>query len=231
MTTKRFIAPLFPVLAVLCLVAASTTATNAETVFTFSCGAGVSATSSSGGANVCTSTTNSKTGVVTYHDPAASTPIYSWSVDGYNLTSTAGGWEYATANGNPAPGLKSGYAISGVADNTMTLTDGGAWFVFDGLDLKSGAAPTKANPENYTIIGYLDGVREFDITGTLSTTWTTTADSGLAVNDLVITLDDAKGTDYIDNLSITEAPEPTSLLLLGSGLLALGGMVRRKVRG
>jgi hypothetical protein len=232
MTAKLFTTPLFPMLAALCLIAVPAAAANAETIFTFGCGAGISATSLSGGDNICTSTTNKNTGVVTYHDPAANTPVYSWSLSSFDLTSTAGGWEYATSTGNPAPGLKTGHAISGGTANTMTLTDDGGWFVFDGVDLKSSATPTTANPMPYSVIGYLGGVQEFDITGNLSTTFTTTVDSGLMIDDLVITLNDSKGTDYIDNLSITEvdAPEPTSLLLLGSGLLALGGMVRRKIR-
>jgi hypothetical protein len=236
MTAKLFTAPLFPVLAALCLIAAPAAA-NADTIFTFSCGAGISATSSSGGASICTSTT--KNGVVTYHDPTAGKPVYSWSVDNFTLTSNTltgdgqvSGWQYATANGNPAPGLKTGFAISGVTSNTMTLTDSGGWFVFDGVDLKSSAKPTTANPMPYSVIGYMDGVMEFDITGNLSTTFTTTADSDLAIDELVLTLNDSKGTDYFDTLSITavDAPEPTSLLLLGSGLLALSGMVRRKIR-
>lgn len=248
MTTKSFAAPLFPVLAALCLIATPTIGANAETVFTFDCGAGVSATSSSGGAELCTTTTNKNTGVVTYHDPAASTVVYDWSVNSFDLTSTAGGWQYATGNGNAAPGLKTGSAVSGATTNTVELTDGGESFVFNGIDLMSGTASssslTSGTELSYSILGSLNGTQEFDLTGDLSGTakdWITTPGSGMDINDLVIVLSSTYHgknqtvptiTEYADNLSITEAgaPEPTSLLLLGSGLLALSGMVRRKIR-
>ena len=59
----------------------------------------------------------------------------------------------------------------------------------------------------------------------LTATNTSSPDTEFVVYD---TLTSAGAVFFVDNASVTPSPEPETLMLLGSGLLGLGGFVRRK---
>jgi hypothetical protein len=56
--------------------------------------------------------------------------------------------------------------------------------------------------------------------------------TGTGSDTILLSFRDDPAWMALDNVSVSQGttPEPSSLLLLGSGLLTLGGAIRRKVR-
>jgi hypothetical protein len=151
--------------------------------------------------------------------------LVSWTQGAFSVSPTNGTWFYNFFQGNPSPSL------SATGGGTVSITDGGSWFRFDSVDLEAAGAGNTG----YTFIGKLDGSTVFDFGCSGPTCLSTSFATELAglygndnINSLTINLIGG-GNDRVDNIDVTGVPEPSGLLLLGTGILALAFFVRRKL--
>jgi len=160
-------------------------------------------------------------------------PFSTYTENGFTVTASSGSWFKAFVYGNPVPDIFLG-PVGSPSPGTITVTEGGGLFSFTSVDFSSNNGDTV-----FHITGSLGGITQFTDTGTEAngcpschfTTLTST--SSLKIDTLTIALTPGGGTTSfnVDNIAYSSGvvPEPGSLLLFGSGVLGLAGILRRKM--
>ncbi len=162
--------------------------------------------------------------------------FHSYTENGFTVTSSANSYYVAQGIngtfGDPAPDIFT------VGTGTLTITDGGQPFSLDSFDLGffyPGSIP-------YTVTGLNGGESVFSTSGSATENSSEaflpiTGFSSDPLTSLTITLNGASvGGANIDNIVLTTdspvssspVPEPSSFLMLGTGLLGVVGMMRKR---
>ena len=163
----------------------------------------------------------------TISGPAGSS--YSGHVEaGYTVTDTAGLWFQAFTYGNSAPSIFAG-PVGEVDVSAIEVARTSRPFHFRSLDYSSNNGASE-----YNLQGFLEGVLVFSHSGDLAASVspfgfrTLSGLSGSAIDALVITVTPTADVSSVnlDNISLTEVPEPGTFLPLAAGNLLIALKVR-----
>ncbi|MGA8867816.1 MAG: PEP-CTERM sorting domain-containing protein [Candidatus Sulfotelmatobacter sp.] len=150
-----------------------------------------------------------------------------------------GGLGLVTGNNLGSVSFTTGMLTSGSLDMGGTFASGGTFSIAgngsDGLPSGSIFSGTFSGPVTWTLVTLANGTHNYTLTGSLTGTWY----NGATVNGATVqlTINTGKGLfngsttiSSGDTNIVTSVPEPGTLGLLGTGLVGLAGVLRRKFK-
>jgi PEP-CTERM motif-containing protein len=163
--------------------------------------------------------TSASAAVITFDGLTGSTadPLTTpYSEDGFTVTPTLGEWKKGLIFGNPLPSIYVSELGLDTPFGNLQITSGGGLFTFNSLDLQAFNTAV-----GYEIRGSRGGTVLFSVANSQAASanfQTLTGGGSLAIDTLTFDISGGPGSFNVDNINVTAVPEPSTYLLLLSGL-------------